>query len=142
MKGVPIRLEVGPKEIKQKKLTMVRRDTGKREGIPEKNMLKIICKDGENITRKLIEKADKEFKSRIQGAGDYKELSRKIKLGGFVQVGFCSIDKDGENCADRIKNDLHAEIRGVRLDRKEKPKGKCVVCGSKAKHMVYVAKQY
>jgi len=142
MKGVPIRIELGPREIKQKKLTLVRRDNGKKEMVPEKNIVKTIYKIGEDITKKLIQKADKEFKTKIQDAKDMKELTAKIKSGGFVRVKFCSIDKDGVACADVIKNKLHAEVRGIRIDINEKPKGRCIVCGNKAKHVVYIAKQY
>ena len=142
MKGVPIRIEVGPREIKEKKLTIVLRDTGDKKTIPENDMVSVINDAGTALTYRLIKKADKEFKSRIHDAGNMDELKQKLDIGGLVRVDFCSDDEQGEHCAENIKERLHAQVRGERADKKEIPKGKCIVCQRKANIVVYVAKQY
>lgn len=142
MKGVPIRLEIGPKEVKNKQATLVRRDTGKREIIQEKNVLEEVLKSGEELTRNLKRKADKWFKKNIHNAKNMKELEHALKKGGFVRASFCSIDRKGEPCADVIKEKLHGDVRGIRIDIKEKSGAGCVVCGKKAGCVVYIGRQY
>ena len=88
--------------------------------------------------------AEKNLNKNIQNANTYSELKNKIKKGGFVRVNFCSLDLDGEKCAEKIKDELQAEVRGKRIDKREKIKSgsKCIICGKKASHIVYIAKQY
>ncbi|MFH0832725.1 MAG: proline--tRNA ligase [Candidatus Aenigmatarchaeota archaeon] len=138
MKGVPIRIEIGPKDIEKKQFIAVRRDTG------EKIILKDAKKVGEMldvIYKNLKETARKNFESRIRNAKSFQEISKNIENGGLVGINFCSMEKDGEKCAEKIEKELHAEIRGAKLV-KEKPTGNCVICGKPAKHVVYVAKAY
>ena len=67
-----------------------------------------------------------------------------IKEGKIARVPFCSIDDRGKDCADRIKEEIGAEVRGTRMDIKHTVKdgSKCVVCGKKASCVVYIAKSY
>ncbi len=66
-----------------------------------------------------------------------------IKSGSIAQCEFCSIDIEGGKCAEKIKSITEgAEVRGTKLDEKNKPKDKCAVCGKKANHIVYIAKSY
>jgi len=142
MKGVPLRLEVGPKEVQSGKYTLARRDTGKKQLVPESKLVDTCKTSGEEITWSLIKSADAFFKKNIREAKDISSLSYALKKGGLVKMDFCSIDRKGEPCADIIKDKLHADVRGIRADKKEKPKGKCAVCGKKAGCVVYVGKEY
>ena len=156
MKGVPIRLEIGPKEAKAGSVTLVRRDTGEKKLVPVKGLHGTIVKEGELLTKNLIKQADEFFKGSIRDAKDIEELRKGIAKGGFVRCGFCSIEIEGVPCAEKIKDELHGDVRGERGDtQKGTPKGaqagkaekprkgqKCVVCGKPAKHIVYVGKQY
>jgi prolyl-tRNA synthetase len=145
---VPIRLEIGPREAKAKSVTLVRRDTGDKTSVPLKGMVEAILKQGEMLTRNLRKEADSYFKSNIRKAANLEELRKAIAKGGFVRCGFCSVSIEGVPCAERVKDELHGDVRGERADtllgtgRKEKPSGKCVVCGKPAKHVVYIGKQY
>lgn len=144
IKGVPVRIEIGPRDLSNNEVTLVRRDTSKKKSVKRKNMLKEIRKLEEKISDSLRKKAEKELNSNIREASNYSELKKKIKEGGFVKVNFCSLDSKGEKCAEKIKDELQAEVRGERIDIEEKPEkgSKCVVCGNKANHVVYVAKEY
>jgi len=64
MKGVPIRIDLGLKDIKQNKITIFRRDLNKKEVIPEKDLIKIIEKISNEFTKNLIKEADKIFKEK------------------------------------------------------------------------------
>ncbi len=140
MKGIPIRLELGPKEVKSSEVTLFRRDTQKKEKVKLKDLFKKIEKIGEDLTKNLIKKADDEFKNNIVNIKNFSEL-KKIN-GKFVRVNFCSIDKEGEKCAEKIEKETELEVRGVRMDVKEKATGKCIVCNKEAKEVVYLAKPY
>lgn len=101
LKGVPIRMEVGPRELERKELTVYRRDTGKRKIIKEKELLKYVEKTGEKITENLRKKADKFFKENIKTARNVKELEKELENGGIIRVNFCSIGREGAGCEER-----------------------------------------
>jgi prolyl-tRNA synthetase len=142
MKGVPIRIDIGMRDLKKKKITFFRRDLDKKEIINESDVIKKIKSVSKEITKNLRDKADKLFQNRIKDAKNLIEVREIIKKGGIARTKFCSVDKDGEKCAERIEKEINAEVRGTRLDEKKSPKGKCVVCGKKANHIVYIARAY
>ncbi len=142
MKGVPIRLDLGLKDITDKKITLFRRDLDKKVIINEDRIVDEIKKISKEITKNLIEKADKVFQNRIKKAKTPKEIKKIIEEGGIAQVEFCSVGKEGEKCAEVVEKKICAEIRGKRLDEKQKPKNKCVICGKKANEIVYIARAY
>ena len=141
LKGVPFRLEIGEKEFKKKKLTLFIRDTGKKEIIDTKDLSKI-KKYGEEFDRRLKDKADKSIKNKIINCRRKQEIKKAIKNKKIARVNFCSIDKQGEKCAEYIEKEINAEIRGVITNKKEKPIGKCIICNKPAKEVVYIGKSY
>lgn len=142
MKGVPIRIEIGPKELKTRSVTLVRRDTGRKQKVLEKNLLKTVERAGKDMSKKLRTEAEGFLRKNIREARDLKELGEQLKKGGFVKIDFCSIDIEGLPCAEKIKDRFHAQIRGKRFDQAEKPKGKCIICGKPATCVVYVGREY
>ncbi|MBU0636188.1 proline--tRNA ligase [Candidatus Micrarchaeota archaeon] len=144
MKGVPLRIEVGPKELQQKKLTLFRRDTKKKEVIAQKELLKWIPKTGKALSENLKKQASHLFDGAIKNADSFEELARLVNTRGFVKCNFCADGKEGEECAEKVEKELAADIRGKRADKKESPFGsqKCVVCGKPSKEVFYIAKQY
>lgn len=142
LKGVPLRIEIGPRELGEGKVTITRRDTGEKTSVEIKKITFNIMGLASLIQHELLKRADSWFKTMIHQAGDFDDLREKLDKGGFVRVEFCSIGMDGKPCAERIKEELHAEVRGERVGKKEKPAGKCVCCKKKAGVVVYVAKQY
>ncbi|MBR9701973.1 proline--tRNA ligase [Candidatus Pacearchaeota archaeon] len=142
MKGVPIRIDLGLKDLEKKKLTLYRRDLDKKILINEKDLIKTIQKISKEFTKNLIKKADKVFEGRIKDTKNIKEIKAAIKQGAIARCGFCSVEKDGTPCAEIIEKQTGAEVRGTRLDEKSKPLGKCVICNKKANHIVYIARSY
>ncbi|MCX6814720.1 MAG: His/Gly/Thr/Pro-type tRNA ligase C-terminal domain-containing protein, partial [Candidatus Aenigmarchaeota archaeon] len=140
--GVPIRLELGPRDMERKQAVLVRRDTGEKQDVPETEMVLAIRKSGSSLSQNLIKRADSWFSSMIHEARDMKELEASLKKGGLTKANFCSREKEGRYCAEKIKEKLHAEVRGTRADTHEVPKGNCVICGKKANAVVYVGRQY
>lgn len=142
MKGVPIRIDVGLKDLEKKQITLFRRDLDKKEIIDEKNLINEIEKISKEFSKNLIKKADKVFDNRIRDVSSVKEMKKAIDDGAIARCAFCSVEKEGIKCAEVVEKEVGAEVRGTRLDEKEKPTGKCAVCGKKANHFVYVARAY
>jgi len=141
MKGVPIRIDIGLKDIESKKLTVFRRDLNKKEQINEKDIVNYIRKISVESDKNLIKQADSLFKNRIKDVKNKEELKKAINEGKIARCTFCSIESDGEKCAEVIEKEIAADVRGVRLD-KEKATGKCIICNRDSKEIVYVAKSY
>jgi len=142
MKGVPLRIELGKRELENKELTIYRRDTNEKEKIKENKLLKYIEKTSQEYDNNLKKHADSLFKNRIQDIEKKQDLKTAIEAGKIARCGFCSVEKNGEKCAEFIEKETGAEVRGTRLNEKQKPSGKCAICGKKANHIVYIAKSY
>ena len=141
MKGVPIRIDIGPKDIESKKLTVFRRDLDKKEVIPEKEILDYIKKVAKESTANLTKQADKLFESRIKDVKNKEEMKKAIDSGKIARCNFCSVEMQGAKCAEIVEKEVGATVRGTKLE-KETPKGNCAICGKKASAVVYVARQY
>jgi prolyl-tRNA synthetase len=142
MKGVPIRIDIGLNDLKKKQITLFRRDLDKKEIVSEKKIIEEIKKISGEFTENLRKKADKLFNGKIREAKNLNEIKKIIKEGAIAKCNFCSVEKNGFSCAEKVEKEINAEIRGTRLDEKEKPKGKCAICGRLAKSIVYIAKSY
>ncbi len=144
MKGVPLRLEIGPKELEKKEWVLFRRDTEKKLNVSDKNLLESLSKNAKELSDNLRHQADTQFKNIIRDADSKKELEKIASGRGFARCNFCSISKDGASCAEIVEKEFGASVRGKRFDSSELPFGskKCVVCGEKAGVVVYIGKQY
>jgi prolyl-tRNA synthetase len=139
MKGVPLRLEIGEQELKNKEYTLYLRDENKKIKIKNLNDLK---KQGELFDKRLKDKADLFINKTIVTCKTKEEVKKALEDKKIARVEFCSIGKDGLVCAETVEKDFNAFVRGVRHDKKEIPKGKCAFCGKKAEEVVYIAKSY
>jgi prolyl-tRNA synthetase len=142
LRGVPIRLEIGEKELKNGMVTLCRRDSGQRVIFKEDQLIDVIEREGQALTENLKKRADEWFAGMINSAKNMDELKQKAKLGGFIRVPFCSIGEEGRICGEKLKSTLHLHVRGIRVDKEEKPEGRCIVCGKKAGCIVYIGRQY
>jgi len=141
LKGVPIRIDLGLKELESKKISLFRRDLNKKESIAEKDLIKHIKLIKEEFSSNLIKEADKTFNNRIVEARTLDSMKNSIEAGNIVRCSFCSTEIDGKKCAEIVKEKTGAEVRGTNLIE-EKAEGKCIVCEKPAKKVVYIAKSY
>jgi len=139
MKGVPLRLEIGENELKAKEYTLYLRDENKKIKIKKLEDLK---KQGELFDKRLKDKADLFIEKTIVSCKTKDELKKALENKKIARIDFCSIGKEGISCAETVEKDFNAFVRGVRHDKKETPKGKCMFCGKKATEVVYIAKSY
>ncbi|MFX1563619.1 MAG: proline--tRNA ligase [Promethearchaeota archaeon] len=142
MRGVPLRLEIGNREVENKTFTVFRRDLRTREVVAMSDLGKSVHKLGEALTKELRNRAEKRFVGAIQDANNLKEVRQILKSGQIARVNFCSMDLDGATCAEKIKDQMGGEVRGTRLGQEEQPWGPCIVCGKSAKAVTYIGRAY
>jgi prolyl-tRNA synthetase len=138
VKGYPIRLEVGERDLKNKTVTLVRRDTLEKITCNDlDNLDKVILDLLNDIQNNLFNRALKRRNSMINNAKDYEEFKSIAKnKPGFIKINWCG----NEACENKIKEDTGMKSRCLIED--EKVDGKCAVCGKDAKCKIYFGRQY
>ena len=137
MKGVPLRMEVGPRDVKEQKVVLARRDEKGKLFISKDDVLDNVQEFLDSIQSQLITQA-RDFRDKnTYTVKEYDDFKRIISKGGFVRCGW-----DGNPGTEaKIKQDTKATIRCIPFD--EDPKElTCVLTGQKAKHEVIFAKAY
>ena len=137
-RGVPFRIEIGPKDIEKNQVTLVDRISKKKIHVAVVNLEKELKTQFSVFLENLKEKTKKTFKNHILDVKSIDELKDAI-INQFVARA-CWCEK--ESCAERIEVDCKAEIRGHTFLEQEIPDKKCLVCQCDAKKVVYIAKAY
>jgi prolyl-tRNA synthetase len=138
MKGVPTRIEIGPRDIAAAQVIVSRRDTGGKSVVKMANLSQEMVKILESLQADLYERAKRQLEENIRTVRSYDEFKKTLETkGGFVRACWCGKSE----CESKIKEDTGATIRTVPL-QKEEPFGDCVLCGEKAKDVVYFARAY
>lgn len=136
IKGVPIRIEVGPKDVAKNSVTLIKRIDGKKEVIKVKDLN--IKKMLNQIQAQMLKDATKyrdENTYRLDNFKDFKDQIEDKK--GFYLVPWCA----ETSCEEEIKEKTKATTRVI-AENEKLTSGKCFHCGKKAKTMVYFAKAY
>ena len=137
MKGVPLRMEIGPRDIVSNQVVLARRDNREKFIIPKENISEKVSNLLEEIHNELFDQAKKFRNKNTHVVSDYNEFKKIIKEGGFVRCGW-----DGNTVTElKIKEETTATIRCIPFDEKIE-KLKCVFSGMPAKHEVIFAKAY
>ena len=138
LKGVPIRVEIGPRDIKKKQVVAARRDTLEKTAIKEEELTKTISQMLKEIQRHLLTRARKFLDESITSVKTYDEFKKvQKKKGGFIRACWCS----NEACEEKIKEETGATIRLIPFE-KEETFSTCVCCGGEPKEVVYFARAY
>ena len=137
MKGVPLRMEIGPRDIKDNKVVLVRRDNGEKLFIKKNDALEKTSKILDEIQIGLFEQARDFRDENTHLVTDYDTFKQIIKNGGFVRCGW-----NGDAGTEaKIKEETKATIRCIPFN--ESPEGlTCILTGDVAKHEVIFAKAY
>ncbi len=145
MKGIPLRLEIGRRETENSRVTLFRRDTREKIGLSLAELTESIESVGKSLTENITKKAKKFFNDHLARADTIEELVDHLENRKMVKIPWCSIDLDGEDCADELKDRFAgAQVRGIDVHETETPSedASCFICGNQAKSFVYVGKQY
>ncbi len=137
LKGVPIRIAMGPKDVKNDSVEIFRRDTLSKQNVKIVDIAQHIEDTLDSIQKKLFEKAKKFNKENTHYADNFEDFKEKINLGGFVYAHWDGTS-DTENT---IKKITKATIRTIPLNEKSE-KGICVYSGKPSTRRVVFAKSY
>ncbi|HUU06058.1 MAG TPA: proline--tRNA ligase [Patescibacteria group bacterium] len=138
MRGVPVRVEIGPKDIEKQQVVLVSRLDRKKSFIPWNGLAAELGSLLEGIQAELYRKAKVFHDENTRPAAGYDEL-REAMAGsrGLIKSGWCG----GRDCEAKVKADTAATIRVI-LDQPDASLATCAVCGQKAPHTVLFAKSY
>ncbi len=138
LKGVPIRIEIGPKDVKKEQVIAVRRDTFEKVAVKDEELISSIDEMLEEIQDNLFSRAKKFLDESITTVENYEEFKEVLReKGGFIKACWCSKSR----CEERIKEETGATIRVIPFV-KEKVFSNCVYCGEEANDVVFFARAY
>ncbi len=135
MKGVPVRIELGPRDIEAGKMLCARRDTFEKMELPLENAAKSVKQLLATVQKDMLENARKRRDSRIVYANDMKEILAGVEAGNFVKAGWCGC----RECEDKVKEETAATAR---VYAEGESAEKCAICGKEAKHVIVFARAY
>ncbi len=138
MKGIPVRIEIGPKDIEAGQAVIVRRDTREKIVTALENLSAKLAQVLDTMQKEMLERARAHRDSHTYDVQTYEEFVKTInEKPGFVRAMWCG-DQD---CEDKIKEDTTATARCMPF-KQEKLSDVCVCCGKPAKALVYWGKAY
>ena len=137
-KGVPLRVEIGPRDVAEGQVVLARRDTGQKLAVPQEGLAERIFELLDEIQRNLFRRAKKFLDDNSYHLDDYEEFKRIIgEDGGFIYTHWCG----SADCEARIKEETKATIRCLPLDQPG-TKGRCIYCGEEADQIALFARAY
>ncbi len=136
MKGVPVRIEVGPRDIENNQCMLLRRDTLDKKAVSLDGLVDTVKAELDDAQKNMLEKSRKMRDERIVTATSVEEILQAVENKCFVKADWCGC----RECEDKIKEETQASSR-VLADG-ERVTGKCAVCGKEAKYTVYYARAY
>ena len=139
MRGIPVRIELGPKDIEAGKCVVVRRDTREKIEVSLDELETKVPEILETIQKDMFERAKKHRDAHIFDAHNYDELKDIAEnKPGFIRAMWC----EDQACEDKIKEDLAVTSRCMPFNDQEKISDVCVCCGKPAHKLVYWGKAY
>jgi prolyl-tRNA synthetase len=139
MRGVPVRVEVGPKDVEKGTVALARRDKPGREGksfVPQTGLDSVVSALLVDIQASLLKRATEFRDANIHEPRDYDDL-KKIVTDGWAFSYWC----ESKECEAKVKEDTKATTRNIPFNQPAEA-GNCIVCGKPSKRKVYFAKAY
>lgn len=139
MQGVPLRIELGPKDIERNQCVLVRRDTREKQFVSLDHIESAIADMLDQLHQDMYQRAQANLKAKTFTATDYESfLATASEKPGFIKAMWCG----DTACEDKIKADTNGVKSRCIPFEEEHLSDTCVCCGKPAKHMVYWGKQY
>jgi prolyl-tRNA synthetase len=140
IKGVPLRINIGPRDIENHKLELVRRDSKEKILVDRAKLNEHVLSLLNEIQNNLLNKAKKLLEDSITKATTYDILKSTVQnKGGFVLCGWCA----DRQCEDKIKEETGADIRVIPSTGQEKSRStNCIYCHRPAKKIAIFARSY
>jgi prolyl-tRNA synthetase len=139
MRGVPLRIEVGPRDVEKGSVALARRDIPGREGksfVPQAGLAQAVNQLLSEIQDALLKRATEFRDSNIHDPKDYEEF-KQVVTDGWALSWWCG----SKECEAKVKEDTKATTRVIPFDQPD-GEGQCIVCGEQAEKKVYFARAY
>ncbi len=137
VKGVPIRIEIGPRDCENNEVIVVRRDTGEKTPMPMDGLLEKLEALLVTIQESLYARAQERMQENTRDCDDFEEYKKAVKGGGFYRIHWC----EEELCESKLQQKTKSTIRCIPFDV-EDGAGACIVCGGESKRCVIAAQAY
>jgi len=138
LKGVPLRVELGPRDVERGEVTLVRRDTGERVVVGDIDVAERASLLLEEIQKNLFQRAKQMLESYTSTVRGYKEFKATVEgKGGFIRACWCL----SRECEEKIKEETGADVRVIPF-KDEEVYSPCVYCGGEGRKVVYFARAY
>ena len=138
MRGIPVRVELGPKDVEAGQAVLVRRDTREKQIVPLEELPAAAQQMLESVQKDLFERALAHREAHTYDAVTYDEFSKIAETKpGFIRAMWCG----DEACENKIKEDLSVTSRCIPGEQVHLS-DTCICCGKPAKKMVYWGKAY
>ncbi len=139
VKGYPIRLEIGPRDLQNNQVTLVRRDTREKIVVEKSDALnrikELLIEIQHNLYNKALERRNSMLYNNVSTYEELKDIAEN--KSGFALVDWCG----NVECEEHIKDDLGLKSRCIPFDLQE-TSGNCIVCGKRATTKIYFGRQY
>lgn len=138
LKGVPLRIEIGPRDVEKSQAILVRRDASQKLAVTLDSIIDEVQKCLNEIQASLFSKAKALLDSMIHESTDYSQFKQILENdGGFIRAYWCGVNE----CEDAIKAETGATIRALPLTD-GKTSGNCIRCGNAGGKVAYFARSY
>lgn len=145
IKGVPVRIELGPKDFEREEVVVVKRNDGKKKTVKFEELSKEIQHISETFTHELRDVQLSKLNDYVVDCDDLDDIKKAVNHKKMARAGFCTMEIEGAKCAEIIEKQAGAFVRGSKFGEKSDGKQrhtKCVICGKTATETVYIAKSY
>jgi len=122
MKGIPIRIEIGPKDIAKNQVVLVRRHNRTKTSIEMDSLTEEISSELKNIQKEMFDTAKKILDERVVKVSDYQQFKKQLDNGKMIDCSWCG----NQTCEDKIKEETGADIRVIPYDNTEAET--CIYC--------------
>lgn len=137
MRGVPLRIEVGPRDVQSNQAVLVRRDTGEKTCVNDDELAERVVELLDEIQSSMLAQAREFLEENTRVVRTFEEFEEKIEKRGFLVAGWCG----SGDCEKEIKERTGATLRCIPFDQPVSL-SECVLCGGKSIYTVYFARSY
>jgi prolyl-tRNA synthetase len=137
-RGVPLRIEIGPTDVKENLVTVVRRDTGERTTIPRENLVKRAEELLDLISKNLKERAWEYFRNHVRVVSSIEEAGKVVGEGGIARLPWCG----REECGKEVEEKTGSSVLGEEIGVSSPQESACPSCSGNAKNWLLVARTY
>ena len=137
-RGVPLRLEVGPKDLDKNQVVLARRDNGQKTPVSQDGLDRAVVSMLDTIQKSLFDRAVEFREKHSYRSDDYSKFNEILDgEGGFIWSHWCG----SGDCEERVKEETKATIRNIPMHSKAE-EGKCIKCGGRSERRVIFARAY